>query len=285
MKKIFLTVICALTAFLMSACAPSQQTDGSDKPQVYASFYAVYDFARQIAGDKADVHLLCPVGSEPHDYEPKTSEAAAVSKADLFIYNGGGVDSWAEQIASGLSPSSVVCVSENISHDSDDDTHVWLDPVYALREAENIKIALTKIDPENAPAYDENLKIFSDNISQLINDYTSSLSELEKRDIVVAHAAYSYLCSKFGLNQIAIEDSQGTEPSPARMAEIVNTIKEKNIQYICAEELESSKVVDTIAKETGAQTVSLNPFEGDKENRDYFEVMENNLEVLKQILR
>ena len=69
------------------------------------------------------------------------------------------------------------------------------------------------------------------------------------------------------------------------MAEIVNTIKEKNIQYICAEELESSKVVDTIAKETGAQTVSLNPFEGDKENRDYFEVMENNLEVLKQILR
>lgn len=285
MKKIFLNIIFTMTALMLGACSPAQETADSGKPQVYASFYAVYDLTRQIAGDSADVHLLCPVGSEPHDYEPKTSEAAAVSKADLFVYNGGAVDSWAGKISSGLSPDAIVCASENIAHDISQDPHVWLNPQYALLEAEKIQSALAQTDPENAKKYHENLMVFRDKISQLIHDYSVALLSLEKRDIVVTHSAYGYLCDFFGLNQIAVEDSQGGEPSPARMAEIVNLMKEKNIQYICAQELETSKVADAIAKETGAQTVVLNPFEGDKENRNYFEVMESNLEVLKQILQ
>lgn len=287
MKKsiaLILTAAVSASALTMSGCGAKDTAD-SDLTQVYTSFYAMYDITRQIAGDKAEVHLLCPVGTEPHDYEPKTSEAAKVSNADLFVYNGGGVDSWAAKLSSALDPSNVVCASEAVSIENVGDPHVWLSPVCALDEAAVITSALCSADPDNAESYNANYEGFRAKAEELITAYGDALLELPKRDIVVSHAAFGYLCSLFGLNQIAIEDSQGEEPSPARMAEIVSEMKEKDIKYICGEELQSNKVVETIAAETGAEVVELNPFEGDSDESDYFEVMYENLEVLKTILK
>jgi zinc transport system substrate-binding protein len=244
----------------------------------------MYDFARQIGGDEVDVYSMCPVGTEPHDYEPKTTDMAKLSESDVFIYNGHGMESWAEKTASTLKNVKVVCASEGIDADNKNDPHIWLDPENALKEAENIKNAFVEADSSHSEIYEKNYRVFEEKIKELDEEYSSVISGKENKTVVVAHSAYGYLCDAYGLEQIAVENSQGEEPSPTRMAEIVDIMREKGIKHICAEELESSKVIESIANETGASISTLNPFEGDIEAKDYFEVMRNNLEVLKEIL-
>lgn len=283
MKKIVSAAVIGAMVMGLTACGGSKTAD-NDKLQVYTSFYAMYDIAREIAGDKADVYSMCPVGTEPHDYEPKTTDMAKLTEADVFIYNGGGMESWAQKAASTLKNVRVVAASDAVEKQENSDPHIWLYPMNALKEAEEVKNALVEKDAGNSEAYEANYEAFRDKIYELDTQYRDMAENSKNKDIVVAHEAYGYLCTAYGLNQIAVESVQGGEPSPTRMAEIVNLMKEKDIKYICAEELESSKAVEAIAKETGAEIVDLNPFEGDTENRSYFDVMKENLEVLTKIL-
>lgn len=268
--------------FVLASCAKADIDP--NKLQVYTSFYAMDDLARQIGGDKIQTHLMCPVGTEPHDYEPKTSDMAKLSEGDVFIYNGAGMEAWAPKAAGTQKNVRAVCASDGVSLIDGSDPHIWLDPKNALKQAENIKNAFAECDSENKYYYEENFRKFSETITALDSEYKAVIEKAQYREIVTAHAAYGYLCSAYGLEQIAIENAQGGEPSPAAMAQIIDTVKEKGIRYICAEELASDKLVQTVAQATGAEIVTLNPFEGDTEGRGYEEIMRANLEVLKKIL-
>lgn len=283
MKKIFALILAAI----LPLCGCTEKKD-SDKMQVYTSFYAMYDFARLIGGDMADIYVLCPVGSEPHDFEPKTSDMAKLSDADIFIYNGMGMESWAEKTIKSIGSSELISVeaSKDIPNVSEDyDAHVWLDPDNAVKEMENIKNAFCEKDSANADYYTENFNICREKAETLKNDFLSAAKDFKTNNIVVSHAAFAYLCGAFGLNQTALDNARGeSDPSPAKMAETIDFIKANNIKYIFAEALDTTKVIETAAKETGAEILVLNPFEGDTENRDYFTVMEENLNSLKKAL-
>lgn len=269
---------------LLTACTSQQE---HEKPQVYTSFYAMYDFARAIAGEQADVMNLVPVGTEPHDWEPTAGDIAKLNKADLFIYNGNGMESWAEKVVSTL-PKEVrsVNTSQAVSAQNQSDPHVWLNPENAREQAEAIRDALIAVDPEHESNYNTNYDIWSSKLNTLEKDYKQAVDRFSSKEIVVSHEAYGYLCQAYGLTQIAIEGLNGdSEPSPAKMAEIVTFVKERQIHYIFFEELGGRKVVDAIAKETGAQALVLNPFEGDIQERDYFTVMEENLKNLELALK
>lgn len=284
------TALILSVVFLLAGCGSEsgKKTEENKKLQVYASFYAMYDFAKLIGGDRADVYSMCPVGVEPHEFEPKTSDMAKLSEADIFIYNGMGMESWAEKTASNSGNDNLLIVeaSNGIPNVAENyDPHVWLDPKNALYEMENIKNAFCEKDPENADYYNANYKQCEEKTTKLIDDYRSASEGFSDRNVVTAHEAYGYLCNAFNLNQTAIEGIQGeSDPSPARMAEIVDFIKTNNIKYIFAEALDTTKTVDAVAKETGAQILTLNPFEGDADGNDYFTVMEQNLESLKKAL-
>lgn len=288
MKKLTLFILSAM--LMLSGCGAGREnvTEKSSKLCVYTSFYAMYDFSKLIGGDRIDVYSMCPSSSEPHDYEPKTSDMAKLSEADVFIYSGMGMESWAEKTVSSLKSSSlkVVEASDNIPYTAENyDPHVWLNPENALHEMENIKNAFCEKDSENADYYNANFKDCKEKTEKLINDYKTAAASFKDRNVVVAHAAYGYLCDAFNLNQTSIENASGEgEPSPARMAEIIDFVKNNNIKYIFSQELETTKTVEAVAKETGAEILSLNPFEGDDSGADYFTVMEENLEVLKKAL-
>lgn len=283
MKKIFALIVSA--ALILSGCAEKKD---SGKMQVYTSFYAMYDFAKLIGGDRADIYVLCPVGAEPHEFEPKTSDMAKLAEADVFIYNGMGMESWAQKTAQSVNNPelAVVEASKDIPFTSEDyDAHVWLDPDNALKEMENIKNAFCEKDGANADYYTANFDNCREKAKKLTDDFNAASKNFKTNNIVVSHAAFSYLCSAFNLNQTSIEGPQGeSDPSPAKMAETIDFIKTNNIKYIFSEALSSSKTLDSIAKETGAEILVLNPFEGDSEERDYFTVMEENLNSLKKAL-
>jgi len=284
MKKIISLFLALIIALGLAGCGEKIKPD-SEKMQVYASFYAMYDFARTIAGDAADVHLMCPSGAEPHDYEPTAADIAKLSRADVFIYNGNGMEHWADKVASTLKDVAVVCTSNGLVDENATDPHIWLSPKKAQLQIESIYKAFVEADPDNEAIYTLNYEKQVDMIAEMQATYSGAFDKMAKKTIVVGHGAYSYLCDEYGIEQITIESASGeSDPSPADMAEIIDKVKNDDIKYICAEEMNSSKVVEAVARETGAEVVELNSFEGSADDEHYIDVMHRNLATLVKVL-
>lgn len=282
MKKIITAIALIL---LLTGCGINKM---GDRPQIYTSFYALYDFASDIAGGMANMYNMVPAGTEPHDWEPTVQDMARLSEADVLFYNGMGMESWIDKVKSSLEKSDVdfVELSEGIEKKGND-PHVWLDPQNAKQMCRAITDKLSYIDVGNSLYYEENYNACVLKLDALDKKYREAIEAVpeEKRKIVVAHEAYGYLCDAYGIEQIAVEGIGGeSEPSPSRVEEIVKYIKTNNIKYIFYEELVSPKVMQTIADEAGCKLLPLNPFEGpaaDGSTEDYISVMEQNLENIK----
>lgn len=294
------------------------------KIKVYTSFYPMYDFAKKVGGDKIDISNLVPAGTEPHDWEPTPQDLVKIGESDVFVYNGAGMEAWVEKVSENVKNDKLIQVeaSKGIDlikvehehehegdghedkHDKEKakhedvhehehgqyDPHVWLNPQNAKKEMKNIKDAFVKADPKNSSYYEENFKKYSAEFDKLDSKYKTELSKTKKKDIIVSHEAFAYICNSYGLKQVGIEGlTPDSEPDAAKMAEITKFAKENNVKYIFFEELVSPKVSNTIAKEVGAKTEVLNPLEGltqeqiDK-GEDYFSIMEANLDVLLKAL-
>lgn len=193
------------------------------------------------------------------------------------------MEHWVESVLPTLSNKDLKTVC--FSGETEGDPHLWLAPDYVISYMEHIKNALSEADAENASFYEQNYLTYSKKARELAQKITNESQSFKTREIVVSHAAYGYLCRRCGIEQLALEGLAGeSDPSPAKMAELAKHIKEKNIKYIFTEPGESSKSIDTLAAETGAEVLELNPFEFDENGRDYFTVMEENLAVLKKVL-
>lgn len=293
------------TAALFTGCGKSEQSATADSSaqgqdsrlSVYASFYPMADFAAKIGGGKVTVTTMVPAGTEPHDWEPSAADVAGLEKANVFVYNGLGIESWAEDVLAALQNSELTTVeaSQGLQtlkggEEGGRDPHVWLSPLNAKQEMENIKNALVKADPSNAQLYEDNYQKYAAEADRLDEEFKAVLSPLPKKEVIVSHEAFGYLCDAYGLTQVGIEGlSPDSEPDPARMTEIIAFAKEHDVRVIFFEELVSPKVAETIAAETGAKTQVLNPLEGLSDEQlaagdDYFSVMRQNLEALKAAL-
>lgn len=286
MKKLLIL----MSMILLAGCAPrAPKEDGTLR--VYTSFYAMYDFASMLAGGHAAVENLVPVGVEPHDWEPTPEDIIKLEQADVFIYSGKGMESWCDRVLGTLSNKELIVVEAARevpvqTAQGAADPHVWLDPANASIQLEAIAAGLMQADPAHADAYREKLAACTARMEALDAAYQEQLAACPRRDIIVSHAAYGYLCDAYGLRQTAIEGlAADSDASPGRLAQLVELIREQGIQYIFFEELVQSKAVDTLAAETGVTVLELNPFEGDTKGRDYFTVMEENLRNLVTALQ
>lgn len=272
------------------------------KLRVMASFYTMADFAEKIGGDRADITCMVPAGTEPHDWEPSTTDITGLERADVFIYNGAGMEHWAEDVTESLENKELLVVeaSQGVKlhaeeeHDHEGhshshggyDPHVWLDPNNAKLEMENIKNAFVQADPDNGAYYEANYDKWSKAAEELDRKYREALADFAGRQIVTAHEAYGYLCSAYGLEQVGIDGlSPDQEPNPKRMADIIDFVRENQIRAVFFEELSGSKTAETVAAETGIRLLALSPLEGLsgeelEAGEDYFSVMEKNLEQL-----
>lgn len=282
-----------LSLLTLAGCGGVQNSADTDngKLKVYTSFYAIYDFVNKIGGDKIELTNVVPTGTEPHDWEPAIKDMASFENCDILFYNGAGMESWIEKVQSSVSNNlEYVELSDGIADENASDPHIWLSPANAKLMAERIAEVLSQADTENAAYYGNNLSDFEQKLDELDKNYKTLTTSFKNKDIVVSHEAYSYLCSEYGLNQVSIDGiSADSEPSPEKMKQLVNYINDNNIKYIFFEELLSPKTAQTLATETGAQLLPLNPFEGltDDEiaaGEDYISVMEENLNNINTAL-
>jgi zinc transport system substrate-binding protein len=312
MKKIWVSKSLAFTvlsAAILSGCA-SNTASSNGKLNVVTSFYPMYEFTKQVAGDHANVIALIPPGAEPHDWEPSAKDMKQLKDANVFVYNG-IVEGWAEQSLKSAENKNRVVVeaSKGIElmeglpeeeHQADPkkeahvdkilDPHVWLTPVLAQQEVEAIVVGLTQADPAHKEDYRKNADAYIGKLKALDESFKTGLTNVKRKEFVTQHAAFGYLAKEYGLTQVPIAGlSPEQEPAPDKMAEIIKFAKDNKVQTIFFETLVDPKVASTIAKEVGAKTAVLNPIEGltdddKKKNLDYISVMKNNLEALKKAL-
>ncbi len=264
---------------------------------VAASFYPLAEFASRVGGEYVNVINITPAGSEPHDYEPTPMDIKKIYSSRIFIMNGDGVDPWAGKIKQDLLRKGVIVVdmmgiirSYNPHTTTNVNPHIWLDPVIAQEMVLKISKAIQKIDPEHTSYYKNRTNLFIDALKKLDKDYAKGLSACKLHDIITSHDAFPYLAKRYGFYTHSIAGlSPEEEPSPKTIARLIVLVREKHIRYIFFERLVSPKLSDTIAHETGAKTLVLDPIEGltEKEvkaGKDYLVIMQENLKNLRQAM-
>ncbi len=294
-KKLFKIIGPLCMVILLSSCVNKKEA-GDNKAQaeekifVVSSFNAMTEFAMAIGGEKIDITTIVPSGVEAHDFEPKAKDMKNMSKADLFIYNGLEMEHWADDILKSVDNKNLVVVeaskgadlietSKEEAHEHGQfDPHVWLSLKEAKVEANNIKEALVKIDSSNKDYYEENYKRFEKELDDLKDEYQSKIQPLENKTFVTGHAAFAYLCRDFGLQQYSVEDvfAEG-EPTPQKIKELVGIGKEVSLKTVFTEENVSPKVSETLAREIGAKTDTINTLESEG---NYIETMRENLQKI-----
>lgn len=300
--------LAVMVLFMLAACGPKSSGNIVEgKVNVVTTFYPIYEFASEIGGEDANVINLLPVGVEPHDWTPRSQDIINTSKAQLFLYNGAGLEGWVPNFLKSLDSDSeteavevskgidLIMSNEDDGHDhgheaehaenaeehaenhaeeeSGDtlhtDPHTWVSPKSALIMAENIKNSLQAADPEHKDAYEERYNTLAERLAELDNKFTAELEKLPNKEIVVSHQAFSYLARDYGLSQHAIMGlSPDAEPRGQDLVNLASLVKEEGIKYIFFEELVSDKLAKTLAGEAGVETMVLNPVEGLTEEQE-----------------
>jgi len=258
-----------------------------------ASFYPLYEFTKNVGSDKVEVSLLIPFGIEPHDWEPTVKDLQKLQQADLLVINGVGFESWVDDFESIESNAVIVDTSNGISiikeldeHESFGDPHIWLNPVMAQKQVENIAYALIEIDPTNKDYYTNNANSYIEKLDALDKKIIKELTTCEKKDFIAFHKAFTYFADQYGLNQHTILESTDprTEPTSKTLENVIKLAKNLDLNVIFTEETVDIRTSEVIANEINGKVLVLSPLEIGDDNTSYIEKMEQNLLHLQEAL-
>jgi zinc transport system substrate-binding protein len=301
-NKILVALAILLAAYLvlekmaLPGNAPTRPTTENGSPQIQTSvsFYPLAYLVEQIAGKNAHLITITPAGMEPHDFEPSPTDIAKIYGSKIFIFNGNGLEPWAEKIAGDVSKeqnTSVIKLSDYLASITEPtigaDPHFWLDPNNMSLAADKITQAFVDKDNTNAQYYMANRDSLKEKLTQLDQAFATGLANCTNREIITTHDAFGYMAKRYNFTTFHILGfSPDEDPSPKTIASISTLAKKKNAQYIFFENAASPKLAQTIAQEVGAQTLVLNPIESlneteRAENQDYLSLMNINLQNLR----
>jgi zinc transport system substrate-binding protein len=292
---IAIAIVIPLSSYSVWASDSSLQlreTEDFTKLQAISSFYPLYEFAQQVGQDKVNVQLLVPEGVEPHDWEPTIQDVQQMQKSNLIIVNGFGFENWVESLEEMKYQGIVVDTSDGItnneifkkSSEHESDPHIWLNPVLAKTQVQNIADAFSKLDPLNQKFYQKNAQSYIVELDGLDLKIRNDLSDCN-RDFIAFHDAFSYFADEYDLHQHTIISSNDphAEPTAKTLENVINTARELKIKIIFTEDTIDPRVSNVIANEIGGKILVLSPLEisGDE---NYISRMTENLDNLKEAL-
>jgi len=304
----------AALAVVLVSCAPAAETGGA-KISVIATIFAPYDFARQIAGDRADVAMLLPPGGESHTYEPTPRDIKAVRKCDVFIYVGGESDAWVEKILGSMDTSHMQIVTlmdcvelaqerleDGMQADKEEegdgggtpeyDEHVWTSPKNAMRIVEKITAALCNADPDNSGYYIANMAYYLKELAVLDAQIQNVVDNGRRNTLVFGDRfPFRYFADAYGLRCAAAFPgcAAETEATARTIRGLIRRMNDERIPVVLHVELSNRKMAETIARETGAEIRMLHACHGISKldfdsGETYISLMQKNIEVLREAL-
>lgn len=314
-KKVFFCLLILLSLIL--SCKQVEEPVGKDKGlKVIATIFPLYDFARQVGGDKVTVTMLLPPAADAHHYELKPDDIVRVSKTDIFLFTSFEMEQWAYKIINAAAEktnmlavetgqgASLLPLSASNEHDADHqparqenemehaakfDPHIWLDFDNAQKMIDNITTAFINKDPKNSETYKKNAQSYKLKLMELDKNYRAQLANCKSRTILHAgHWAFAYLAHRYNLKYVsAYNMSAESEPSPQQILTLIAQVKGQKLTYIYYEDLMSPRLAQTIAGETGAGLLKLNnghdiSKKDIKSGESFISLMERNLVNLKK---
>jgi zinc transport system substrate-binding protein len=307
-QKIFTTaiIISILAVTIVAALYSTQNQTNTDKLKVVATFYPLAFFVQEIGGEKVTVSQLIPDNTEVHNWQPSSSDILAVEDADIIVYNGASLDHWFEEDILPVIDSSNKIIVETTEgaplletgehheeehdheHEGNYDPHTWLSPFVAKFQAQKIYEALVQKDPVNSEYFATRWSDLKTRFEELDDSYMTGLATKAKNDIVVSHAAFGYLASRYGFEQQGVIGiSADEQPSASAYANIVDTMIQHETYVVYVNPVYSDESAQTLKNElerlTGheVQILKIYFMLGNMDGLDYFEQQEKNLENLK----
>ncbi len=258
MRRKIIDLLAAIVFVSLPAVAAA-----AEKPKVITTFTVIADIARNVAGDAAEVDSITKPGAEIHNYQPTPRDILKAGDADLVLWNGLNLERWFEKFLANLGNVPEAVVSEGVTplsisggaYDGKPNPHAWMSPDNALIYVENIRKALTAVDPDHAEVYAANAKAYSGKIRAEIEPMKAEIAALpeEERWLATSEGAFSYLARDLGLKEVFLwpinADSQG---SPQQVRAVIDAVRTHKIKAIFSESTVSDKPARQVAAETGA---------------------------------
>lgn len=305
MKKIYLFLLC-VCLLLCSCAAPAENSE--NKLSIVSVSFPGYSFAKEIAGDSANITLLLPTGSEAHGYEPTPKDIISIQNCDVFIYGGGESEAWVNEVLSSLDkPVQTIAMTDctpllteehmegtepHHSHESETDEHVWTSPQNAILITQAIEKAICAVSPEKADFYQKNADAYVQKLNALDADFQNMAESAQRKEIIVGDRfPFQYLAKRYGITyHAAFPGCAGeSEPGAATIAALIEKVQQDQIPVVFYTEFSNRKVAETICEATGAKPMLLhschNVSKTDFENNvSYYDLMQTNLNHLKEAL-
>ena len=317
MKRGLCFLLAALLLGSLTACGKEPEPQlilpeiHDDPIQVVTTAFPYYDFARVIGGDDADVTLLVAAGKEAHSFEPTPLDVIKLSKADVFLYNGGESEEWVEDILDaageniGITAAMMELVDlaeeevvEGMQVSEDDgeeeeieyDEHIWTSPLLAMDICHGICAALCEADPAHAADYEARLTAYLAELAELDGAFREVTENAARHTLVFGDRfPLLYFARTYGLDyRVAFHGcASDTEPSLATLKYLIDKVNAEDIPAVYTIELSNRKIAQAIAETTGAevltfqscQTVSREDFEN---GETYLSLMRRNVEALRE---
>lgn len=297
-------LLLALALALLGACdtpassgsSSSTSGAGDGKLTIVTSFYPIYISALNVANGLDSVEVINMTSSQTgclHDYQLTPQNLETLEKADVFIVNGAGMESFLSDVVAQLPNLAIIDASSGIETIADKDgepnPHVWVSITDAMKQVRNIADGLAAVDAKNALTYKKNASLYQSEMKTLRDESKEELAGIKSRDIITFHEAFPYFAKEFGLTIAAvIEREPNTAPTAKELEETIRIVNDSAVKVIFVEPQYSISIAETIANETGARIFTLDPIvTGDATTAamgDYINRMKENIAVLKEAL-
>ncbi|MDA0290976.1 MAG: zinc ABC transporter substrate-binding protein [Cyanobacteria bacterium] len=273
----------------------------SAKPfKVLTTFMPITLFTKAVAGDCAEVQALIPANSGPHDFQAKPADLTALRQAKLLVKNGLGMEEFLTKLIASADNKDLLIIDSSrgiTTLDSPEEEghlvgahsdhgevnpHIWLDPLRAVSQVENIRDGLVKADPSCAAGYRRNAAAYIANLQTLNTEITNQLNPYRGKTFVAFHDFAPYFANRYNLKADFLVDLPELNPSPQDLLRVAAVVKRSQLKALLSEPQEGERSFNTLAKDLGIKISVFNPMEtgsvqASQNPATYFKVMRSNV--------
>ena len=293
---------------LLVSCSNSQKTDrNSDqsKLNVVTTFLPITLFTEAVAGECATVTSLIPPNLGPHDFQATPADISALGNASVLVKNGLGMEYFLDKLITSANNNSLQVVDTSrgvavIRSDDDQDEakqgdqeygevnpHIWLDPLRAVQQVENIRDGLVKADPDCADGYTKRAAAYASQLKGLNTTIATQLKPFRGQTFIAFHDFAPYFAERYGLKADFVVDVPEMNPTPEDLQRVSKKVQHSQLKALLSEPQEGDRSFNALALDLGVKVVTFDPLEtgseqASKQPDTYFKVMDKNVVSLIQ---
>jgi ABC-type Zn uptake system ZnuABC Zn-binding protein ZnuA len=253
-----LPVMAVLTTLALAGCGDDGGTGDEAAVRVVATTTQAGDLVRNVGGDRAAVRVMLPAKADPHEFEPRPSDARAVADADVVVRSGGDLDEWLDSVVDNAGGGADVVTLIDSVRRLGDDPHWWQDPRNAELAVASIRDALIDADPEGRAGYERRARLYKERLRSLDGRIAACMRGVpaERRKLVTTHDSLGYFARRYDVEivgELIPSLSSQAQPSARDLERLVDRIRAEGVEAIFPETALNPKLERAVARDAGVE--------------------------------